>query len=218
MTEHDETQVEKRRIPTCLMVGCGIMALGATIAGFGGWWAYLHFRQWAASAAEAGMVDLVDQSPLEESQRISIKADLARLCDGFAEGQVGIEDFEEFADTLGDGPFFPMAGVMAAEQLVLEPSELTEDEKVEGRIHLERIARGLYEKSITTREAFVVLDPVNATHDPDDFRLEESPSAEEVRAVIANAKAKADSKEIPVEPFEVDMAAEIKRAVDAVFR
>jgi hypothetical protein len=217
MTEEVQTPVAKRRVPTCLAVGCGLLALGTTLLGLGGWWAYEHFRQWAASAAYAGLESTVDQAPLEESQRVAIKADFKRLCDGFAEGRVGMKQLEEFVHTLSDGPFFPMAGVIAAEKLVIEPAELTDDEKIEGRILLERVARGLHEKSITTREALAVLDPLNESSTPDDFRLKESPTAEDVRAVIAAAKAKADEKEIPVETFEVDMAAEIDKAVDAAF-
>jgi hypothetical protein len=217
MTEEAATPVQKRRVPTCLAVGCGLLAIATTLLGLGGWWAYQHFRQWAASAAYTGLEKTVDEAPLEEDQRVAIKADLKRLCDGFAEGRVGMQQLEEFVRTLSEGPFFPMAGVIAAEKLILEPADLTADEKIEGRIHLERVARGLHEKTITKREALAVLDPVDSSSDPDDFQLKESPTPEEVRAVIAAAKAKADEKEIPVEPFEVDMAAEIDKAVDAAF-
>ncbi len=219
MPEHetDTTRVEKSRVPTCLAIGCGLLAVGFTGLLLGGWWLASHAREWGADLAYETLEQGLEEVDLEEEQRVSILADLARLSDGVKDGRVGLAELEEFVESLSEGPFLPKAAVIAAERIVIEPSELSADEKVEASIHLQRVARGLHEGSITRDEALAVLEPIDRSPGPDDLELEEHPSVENVRAMVAAAKAEADEKEIPVETFEVDLAAEIRQAVDSAF-
>jgi hypothetical protein len=50
------------------------------------------------------------------------------------------------------------------------------------------------------------------------LNIEEDPTDEQVLEMLRVARATADAAEIPVEPFEVDLVLEVRRAVDAAFQ
>jgi hypothetical protein len=218
VAEQDTTRAPKRtRVPTCLAVGCGLLTLGATAAALLAWWGFGHVREWAADGAYTGLAAAVKETSLDAEQERSILADLARLRDGFKRGDVSLRELQAFVVSLKDGPFFPMASVVAAERLWIEPSALSDDEKIEASIHLQRVARGMHEGSISVEEARTVLEPLDEDPSPDSVRIDDEATDEEVRALVAAAKELADREGIPVEPFEVDLAGEVREAVDSAF-
>lgn len=213
-----EKQPQKqRRIPSCLLFGCGLLAFGGLLLVLLAWWSYGHVREWAAAGAYEAVSATIAEAQLEPAQRSAILADLARLRDGFASGEVSLKQAQQFFESLSSGPFLPVAAVIATDRLVLEPSDLSPEEKLEGRIHLERIARGLHEGSIANKEALALLETIDQDPAQDDYNFERKPTLEEVRALIAKTKALADEREIPVETFDVDLAAEVHQAVDSAF-
>ena len=241
-----------KRTSNCLAMACGAVVVSGTLLAVGLYWATGYLKRKAADHTYAATEELLEEAPLEDLEREQILAEVARVRDGFREGELGLRSMGRFFRTLGEGPLLPLASVLAVQRLVLEPSELDFDEKVEGQIHLERVARGLYERSISPKEALRILKPIEGRSESEgegqgeehargrtirissddsggkfEFQIEadnwsihidEHPEPEQVREMLRLAQETADGAEIPVEPFEVDLVDEVRRAVAVAFQ
>jgi hypothetical protein len=239
-TQQAGQEATTARTSNCLALACGSVVVCLALLAVGGYWAYKNVRRLAADAAYAATEKALDQAPLEDLERDEILLQVARVRDGFSNGDLGLDQMHRFFETVGEGPLLPLAAVMAVERMVLEPSGLSFDEKVEGQIHLERVARGLFERSITREQAMRVLEPletdsrrahreradakdsdrvsIHVSSEKWSLNIEEDPTDEQVLEMLRVARATADAAEIPVEPFEVDLVLEVRRAVDAAFQ
>ena len=100
------------------------------------------------------------------------------------------------------------------ENKYFEGSGLAEAERAEGRRELRRFARGALDGSIPKARRNAVLARVAEQQPDGSWKLRERISDDDLRSLIAAAKAEADAAHIAEEPEVVDPSEEFRRIVD----
>jgi hypothetical protein len=178
-----------------------------------GIWVATSWRGWVANAANSAAQAIVKDSGLPPNQQASILTDIRQLGDDFKAGKVSAEEIGRIAQSLTDGPLLPLAGVQVAREKYINPSDMTTEEKADAILTLQRFARGVAEKKITKNEIEDVVKPVTNLKGNGRWELKENPTRMELDQFLANAKAKADSAMIPEEPYELNIADELHKAI-----
>ncbi len=182
----------------------------------GGIYVGTHWKGWAANAANIAAQQIVNESGLPQEQRDSIIADIRQLGDDFVSGAITTAELGRITKTLADSPLLPLAGVQAARQKYIEPSDMTAQEKDAAVLTLQRFARGIHENKIQKEVIDDVVKPVTEIMPNGRWRLKEKPTRMELDQFLENAKAKADEAKIPEEPFDLNIADELKKAIHGV--
>jgi len=108
--------------------------------------------------------------------------------------------------------------VMAADEKYVKPSGLSNDDQDAARRTLQRLARGAFEKTIPENEVQEAMQLV-MQHQPDGSQqLKERLTDDELKAFLEKAKEKADAASVPDEPFEVNIADELEKAIDKAIK
>jgi len=197
-----------------VMQGCLIaLAILALIAVGVGIYVATHWKGWAATAANAVTEQVVKESGLPQDQKDAIVAEVKQLGEDFKAGKVSTDDMRRVGKALAESPLLPLAGVQAARQKYIEPSGMTPDEKAAAILSLQRFARGVYEKKLPREAIDGVVKPITTLKPDGSWELKEDPTRQELDQFVANAKAKADEAGIPEEPFDLNIAEELKKAI-----
>jgi hypothetical protein len=183
-----------------IVIGCGIYV--AT-----------HWKGWAADFANTATAEIIKESGLPQDQQNAILAEVDRLGDDFRNGRIDTEGIARVAKAVAESPLLPLGGVQMARTKYIEPSDMTEKEKAEATLSLQRFARGVFEKKIQPNEIDDVIKPITELKENGRWQLKDNPTRMEVDQFVANAKARADDAKIPQEPFEVNVAEELKKAI-----
>ncbi len=207
-------------------IGCAALLVIVVLAMAAGFWVALSWRGWAAQASRQTFAALIEKTGLPDEQKQGMIAHVDALTAEFEAGTVSLQDMAAVVEQVSRSPIIPAAVVAAMHEGYIRPSALSDEEKVEASVILRRFARGVYEKSIPESAIGPTLEPISAPRGDSnvsvgtggaDYHLKDPKSVtpDELRAFIANAKAKADEAGVPEEVAEVDFAAELGRAIDA---
>jgi hypothetical protein len=175
-----------------------------------------HWKGWVATAANNAAQQIVRDSGLPQDQQASILADIRQLGDDFTSGKVTTEQLGKITETVAESPLLALAGVQAARQKYIEPSDMTAKEKEDAVLALQRFARGVHEKKIPKEAIDDVVKPVAELLPNGRWKLKDKPTRMEIDQLIENAKAKADEVMIPNEPFDLNIADELKKAIHGI--
>jgi hypothetical protein len=194
----------------CLVIFLVFLAL---IVG-GGAYVYMNWRTWAAAGANAITERAVADSGLPQKERDQILAQVRSLSDDFKNNKISLEQMSQVGQEIVQGPIIPLAAVQAARQKYIEPSDMTAEEKAAANRSLQRFARGVYEKKISKETIDDTIKPITTLKPDGRWELKAKPTRQELDQFVANAKARADEAKIPDEPFDLDISAELKKAID----
>ena len=173
----------------------------------------MHWKEWTANVANVATEEIVKESGLPDDQREAILTEIRNLGDDFKSGRISTEELARVAKSIADGPLIPLAGVQAARHKYIEPSDMTDTEKADAVLSLQRLARGVYEKKISRATLDDVITPIADMQSNGRWRLKEHPTRMEIDQFVANAKARADEAMIPDEPFDLNIADELRKAI-----
>jgi len=175
-----------------------------------------HWKGWVATAANTATQQIVKDSGLPQDQRETIIKEIRQLGDDFKSGKVTTEELGRITKAIADSPLLPLAGVQAARQKYVDPSDMTPKEKDAAILTLQRFARGVHEKKIRKETIDDVVKPVADLMPNGRWKLKDKPTRMELNQFLENAKAKADDAMIPNEPFDLNIAEELKKAIHGV--
>ncbi|PQO37903.1 hypothetical protein [Blastopirellula marina] len=171
----------------------------------------------AANAVESGINSVIDDTDLPEAQKDGMKAQITRLADGYREGKITLEQLKEVGDKMMKSPMMSAIPVEAARAKYIAPSGLSDAEKADAVKQMQRVAHGMLDKKITNEELETLVEGKIADKNSEGkLEFRDKVSDEQLREFITACKELADSKEIPDQNYEIDFAAEMKKAVDAV--
>jgi 2-hydroxychromene-2-carboxylate isomerase len=108
----------------------------------------------------------------------------------------------------------PMIVVMAVDKHYFDRSGLSDEEKKQGRVALQRFARGVFDKKIDEKGIDSVMMHVADRQGQGNWELRAHVSDQDLRAALAAAKARADEAGIGESPQNVDPSDEMKRIID----
>ena len=193
-----------------VLIILGAICLIAVISGI---YVFTHWKGWAAALAYQASQGLVRESGLPDDQRDAILSEVRQLGDDYKSGKINNEDMARIVKTITESPQLPLAGVQAVRSKYIEKSDMTPKEKSAAILDLQRFARGVYEKKIVSDEVKDIIKPVAEIGPNGRWKLKENPTRMELDQFIANAKARADTAKVPNEPFDLNIADELKKAI-----
>ena len=201
---------------TFALLGCGVVALLIIVAvGIGVWYVTTNIRSIASDVIGAVVTNSVEQSKLPEDQKARIIARIAQVKEDFKAGRITDQQAEQVFENLMESPLLPLGAVEFYEEHYIKSSELSDEEKQAAVRSLERFARGIAEEKTEKQAVDEVIAPISEAQSDGERKLKENPTPDELRAMVKLAKAHADEANIPDEPFTVNVADELDRAIDA---
>jgi hypothetical protein len=199
---------------TCL-IGCLVMsglalviciAIGVLVAN--------KWRGFAADISDRVIRETVEESDLPPQEKAEVIAEVDRVNDGFRDGQVSVEQVGMIVQNVMESPLMPSIVASAIAIRYFDQSGLNAEEKAQGKITLQRFARGMIDEKIPQQGIDAVMTHVATRQADGEWRLRPKVSDADLKAALAEAKAQADTAGIPEQPEEVDPSDEIKKIID----
>jgi hypothetical protein len=196
-----------------VLIVLGAICLLAVISGI---YVATHWKGLAVTVAYQVSQGLIKESGLPDDQRDAILSEMRQLGDDFKSGKINNDDMARIVKKIRDSPLLPLGGVQAVRTKYLEKSDMTPKEKSAAILDLQRFARGIYEKKIRVDEVKDILKPVADIGPNGRWNLKENPTRMELQQFIANARSRADTAKIPNEPFDLNIAEELRKAIHSI--
>ena len=213
--DRPETPPSQRSGCSKFAMGCGCLLAGVlAITIVAGVWIAMNWKTWAADASKAVTAQVVAQSSLKPEEKARIIKRIDQLADDFKSGKLSPEQAGKVLEQIAQSPLFPIALVMAAEEKYVKPSGLSADDKTAAQVTLQRFARGAFEKKIPEADLNEVMQLLMQKQADGSDQLKRVLTDAELTTFLEKAKQKADKAEVPDEPFNVNIADELEKAID----
>ena len=198
----------------CLIVG----AVSLLICGGVAFYAYRNVPNLVFQGAREVLSSTLEQSQLPEDEQAAILEQFDRVGTGYLEGELTLDEVGQIIEELAESPMMSVIFLQIVDAVHLEKSGLSDDEKVEARVTLQRFFRGAMDDRFEQEELDSIMDQIrknpNATDSQDQQEIKSSFTDEELRQVLQDAKELCDLKEIPVQDTEVVISEEMKEVID----
>ena len=181
----------------------------------GGVYVSMNWRGWMADFTVQGTQQVLDKSDLTEEQKSAIMVHVEDLATDFKAGDVTLEEMVHILEELADSPVIPIAAVYGARAAYFEESGLTDEEKANADLQMQRLARGVFEKTISMEEMQDAIDEIAVQTSENQWQIREPDvvTDKDLREMVDKITVLADEKGVPDEPFEVDIASEVEQAI-----
>ena len=214
-----------------LLVGCGIVLLIVVILlGIGGYYVATQWRGWTASQSTKLVDTMLTKAQIDPDEHAEVMVHVNGLMTRFENKEVTMEQLGGVLEQLVESPVVPAALVIALDNLYITSSDLPDEEKAQARIDFARYTQGLFDETIPSESVNEVLEPVITTApDKNDIKLNlkldqdgstitalksaDKVTTEDLRTLIANAKAQADDAGVTATPSEIDLSDELGKAI-----
>lgn len=198
-----------------VLKGCLIsLAILLVLAIAAGVYVYLNWKSWAAAGMKMGAEAAITDTSLPQDQKTRMITRIGTVADDWQNGKVTNEQFGKAIEAVMEGPILPLAIVAGVERQHINPSALSTEEKADASRALQRVARGVIEKSISRDAVQSLSDMISDRGPGNSRRARQNLNIEELKKFIAAAKAKADEAKVPDEPFTINYADELDKAID----
>jgi hypothetical protein len=195
------------------LIGClGMLLLLVVACGVGGWWVYNYLPGILIGKARDAMVQGVNESPLAEADKKEVVAQIDRVVDAYKAGEIDANELGQVIDEVAKSPVMASFIVYAMSEKYIAPSGLSDEEKADARLIMQRILRGIVEGKIDPDK--LDLSAVTVKQPDGKQELKEKITDEELRQLLVTLKKSADDAEIPDEPYQVRIGEEVRKAVD----
>ncbi len=200
-------------------IGCGVAAVLIGIVGvIVAVVIALNWRTFLSNFTVDLAAQAVDQMEIPQEDKARIRQRLNGLADDFKAGRLSKDQIGRIIEKVVASPLIVVAVVTSAENHYVKPSGLTDDEKQAAHRTLERLARGIFESKINQAKQDEVMQLVMQEEGGQRKQLKQKMTDDELRAFLAKSKEAADEAEIPDERFEIDIADEFEKAIDAAMQ
>ncbi|MEM9374547.1 MAG: hypothetical protein AAGA55_12970, partial [Planctomycetota bacterium] len=204
------------------LVGCGVVLAVIVIILTGlGIFIGLNARGWAADGMEAMAVGLIEEAPIDETERAETIEVVETFVQEFRDKKISFAELGRIMEELPESPLLPAGVAMGIGTAYFSESGLTEEEQADGQRQLARFAFGIADGTLEDSDLIEVLQPLKARAtdtqafvlnlpDQSNVRIKnpEIVTDDELRAFIEAVRAKADERELPAEPPAFDLSGE----------
>ncbi len=174
----------------------------------------MHWRGWVAYGIQKGSTDTVAKSPLPQDQKDRITTRLTAFSNDFRAGKITLQQLTDVMKEVAEGPLGPLGMVWGIKEKYVAKSGLSSDEKTGAERSLQRLARGIAEKTIPWSTIDHISGPVATKTGRNNYTLKENISDDELRKLLKSATEKAAEAKVPDEPYLVNVADEVDKAID----
>jgi hypothetical protein len=196
----------------CLAVVVLFLILGvvATI------WISRNWRAWTANTMSMAIKVSIDETGLPDAEKEQIKAEVDRGANLFRDGKISNEQAARLVETIMASPLMTALITSGAEKKYLDSSGLSDEEKSEAKVTLQRFARGIIDNKINQQTRDAAMQHISETQADGSRRLRDKVSDAELLAFLTDAKKAADEAQIPEQVPQIDPSDEVKRIIDEV--
>lgn len=212
----------------CMVSAAIFFMLLLVAGGLATYFVVKNFRGWVAAGSEAIITEVINDANIPESEKDEVKAIVSDLRTDFENEVISTEDFGLIIQGFTTSPLIPAVIASESYRSYYEVNpDLTDEDKAAAKLELGRMARGIFEESITNGEVITVLDPITVPEGTAGgtvkmnlggveitLKKPEQCSIEELNLVTANARAASDAQKIPDEAFEVDLSDELEKIIN----
>ncbi len=200
-----------------LASGC-LIAIIVTVAILIGVGIYIasNFKHWAAEGVTVAMTLVIEGSALPDEEKSEIIGILDQLKEDFQTDDITLEELGLILQTIPSCPALSIGMMIQFEASYVETSTLSDEEKIEANLPLNRFAQGLSGGTISWEEAHEVSEPLTDIDAEGKQTLKEPGEItdDEIRQVLAAAKQAADNAGIPGVKIEIDISDEFQKAIE----
>lgn len=194
------------------VLGClGMMLVCVLLCAGGGYYAWKQLPNWI----EQGVVALIDKSELPPDDKTQLKHQVRRISGGLRDGSITAEQLAKIAE-IGLKKPYSLLIISLVESEYVRTSGLSDEEKAAATRTIQRIARGLIEDKVKEESIDQVMASISSKDQNGVRQPKDHVSDEELRAFLKEAKRLSDEANIPDEPYEIRLAPEFKKVIDAV--
>jgi hypothetical protein len=200
----------------CLIALGAITAVAVLVLAIGGWYLYRNFTRLATQFAGAGVIELVEESGLDEQEKQAVKVQIQRVIDGARRGEISGPQLERIAQGLATSPVMAAIPVIAFRNVYLERSGLDAAQRAEVAESIQRVAHGVMQRRIEQAALDDLLSKI-ATRQPNGPHSWQFPSTLSDAQILDFAQAcdrLAESKGITEQTPAVNLSEEIRRIID----
>ena len=214
-----------------LLVGClsvlGVLLVIAIIATV---FVVRSYRGWIATGVESSVDAVLVEMQLDDAEQGEVMGHVNTLMTRYKDKEIGLEELGRVFESIVESPLVGAAIIGGIDKLYLAQSDLSDEEKMAGRLQLARYAQGLREKSIDPETLDAVLTSVSTTTpDSDDIQLQfqqgptgskrlalrsaDEVSDDDLRGVFQEAMTFADEAGVETTPAPIDISDELGVAI-----
>ncbi len=213
-----------------LLIGLGLFFFFGIACSAGVWYVAKNIDKWIVNFGREAIVASIQESDLPDDQKKDIVIQVDRVVAAYKAGKLNQSDLERVMAQLEESSAMQALVLYGIEDEFLTGTSLTDKEVEQGRRAFQRALRAVYEGKLDAEKFWAVLpdedeQPIRlASTNPTDIKPTdtkptetkptESDPDDNVREMIARLKVMADNAGIPDEPFEMNIAAEVKKLVD----
>jgi hypothetical protein len=203
--------------PEGFATGCliAIIVVVLIIVG-GGIYVAKNFKSWAAAGITAAMSMMIEESDLPDVEKSEIVEILNQVKEEYLAGDISLEELGQILEAMVDCPAIAMGIIVQFEVSYVESSILSDGEKNDAKLALNRFAQGLTSGEIGWEEIEAIVAPISETTAEGDITLKEPArvTVDEIREVLAAVKLAADRAGIPEQLLEIDISESFKESIE----
>ncbi len=190
--------------------------LAIIISCAGGIWLYFNWR-WAfgSSVGEVAKQVVKDSNlPSDQKQRINVQID--RITTAFINESLTMEKAEQLVNRIANSPIVPYVIGEAVKANYVQQSNLSDEQQKMVIDQTQRFMRGVMDKKIDKAKVDQVLGIISTKNAEGQVAIKQNLTDEELLKFAEEAQKAANEVGVDEEVEEVDLAAEIEKAVDEV--
>jgi hypothetical protein len=197
--------------------GCLIAIIAGVLVLVGaGIYVVMNFNRVAAEGIAVAMNIMIEHSDLPQEEKSEIIEILDQLKEGYQAGEITLEELGLIFESMGSCPALAIGVMTHFEASYVEPSSLSDGEKITAKLDLNRFAQGLSSGLIGWEEIGEVSAPIMASDEEGNQNLREPTEItdDEIREVLAAVKYAADDAGISRTIVEIDISDEFKKTIE----
>jgi len=184
-----------------------LLAVGVTVL-------IINIKSIAARAVAMIIEKTIEDSDLAVEQKTQLIARIGRLRDDYIDGKISDEQLRRVAEEIAEGPLLLVGAVYHLDSEFVAKSGLSEDEKKAAKLTLQRVARGVHEKTIPWENLDPLFRIISDTDADGERELKKKVTDPELRDFLKLAEQEADKAAVPKEPMQIDLAEELDKAIE----
>lgn len=211
MTNGEFDKPKSTRTRKFLGIGCLAIIIIVVLIG-----AYIiwNYKNMVATRLRTIVAQVVEKSDLPDDQKNQIKQYGEQLANDIQSGKITMPQLGAVAKELEQGPVFPLAMLHAAQITFVRKSDLSDEQKADADLALQRYSRGIVERTIQRDQVDETLSQIQEQDKKGNRKLKTTLSTEELETLIAQVKQQADDAGVPNESYQVNLAHEVRIAID----
>jgi hypothetical protein len=178
----------------------------------------MNFDRVVSEGFALAMNIMIAQSDLPQEEKSEIIEILDQLKEGYQAGDISLEELGLILEAMSSCPALAIGVMIQFEASYVEPSNLSDEEKIIAKLDLNRFAQGLSSGLISWGETREISAPIMATDEEGNHSLREPSEVtdNEIREVVAAVKYVVDEAGISRTMVEIDISEEFKKTIEEV--